>query len=170
MLGLGVRLNKYQGYSEGEYFRERFLAQVGTYNASTNPIGAAKGGIDYIGNFNTDATHADFTTSNANKATHGGSALRVSATAGNGYAYIAMAVTPGVKLSITFVISAVQSTNAKLLIGTEAGDSSIYNSGNKTASTTTTTLTPSVKIIFIHFLTVTSSRWVNWDSISIKRA
>lgn len=173
-LGLACKINTIKGYAEAERFRELFLDPLGgDYDGSsapgTDPFG--RNGYVYAGDFSYAEAIDQWKTSNSSIAIFSG-ALRIAASATNGYAYVAFNTTIGRSYTVSVDVTALQSGNAALVqIGTSAGAYAVYNSGNVTsAATKSTTFAATASHYFLSLRSKTNSKWANFDNISIKRA
>ena len=171
MLGLGSSVNSEEAYAKGERYRERFHLSAGTYDASTNPLGFEGKEQDYIGDFASGTDADNFALANAGISVSGG-AIRVTASATNGYTHIAVKTVPGVNYTFAIDAIAIQGgTYAIMQVGTEAGNNTYYSSGNQNSTGTyggTFLSTQSVVVISIY--SKTNGKYVAYDNISFKEA
>jgi len=166
MLGLSSSVNSEEGYAKGERFRERWNDHVGTYHASTNPIGFNGG--EYIGDFSSSTDANDFVASNADLSVFGGVFI-VDSTSSNGYASIAFSTFPGVSYTLSVGVSQIEGGNASIVqIGTSPADTSYHNSGNITSTGTETgTFTPTTTSTYLTLFSKVNAKYVRYDNISL---
>ena len=171
MLGLGSSVNSEEAYAKGERYRERFHLSAGTYDAGNNPIGFGGEEIDYIGDFASGTDDDNFAKVNSSTSVSGG-AMRVIASATNGYAHIAIKTVPGVNYTLAVDVVAIQGGSyAIIAVGTEAGDTTYYTSGNEDSTGTYGSSFLSTRsVIIISLYSKTNGKYVAYDNISFKEA